>query len=320
MTKLRVFRYDPEKNGGKPWYQTWDLDITNGDTVLDVLHEVHYFRDPTLSFRRSCNSAICGSCGMRLNKQARLACNTQALDLAEEYGEVLVEPLGNLRPLKDLVVDMGPFWQSVLDVRPFLMHQGKEPEGLYPVTKTQMDLTRIARDCIFCGACLSDCTSREANPAFLGPAALAKAFKFTGDPRDDSTKSRLALYSEPNGIWDCDTCLYCNEVCPMGVKPMDAILMMREMALEQGMDRTRGARHALAFYDTVMKSGKVNEAMTAVKSLGRRFVTDGGTVGITVRSLLKGKAPKPFKRPIRGIQDIRKLQASLEQSRRRSRA
>ena len=318
MTKLRVFRYDPEKNGGKPWYQTWDLDITNGDTVLDVLHEVHYFRDPTLSFRRSCNSAICGSCGMRLNKQARLACNTQALDLAEEYGEVLVEPLGNLRPLKDLVVDMGPFWQSVLDVRPFLIHQGKEPEGLYPVTKAQMDLTRIARDCIFCGACLSDCTSREANPHFLGPAALAKAYRMADDPRDRATVERLTLYSKPNGIWDCDTCLFCDEVCPKGVKPMEAIMKLREMAIENGVTHNQGAKHALAFFRTIEKTGKLNEALTAVGSLGVGGMLKSGPLILKVG--YRGKNPHVRKPPMRGIRDVHTLMASVRDSKRKRKA
>ena len=319
MTKVRVRRYDPDR-GGKPYFQSYEMDTPKGRTVLDVLREIHHHKDATLSFRCSCNSAICGSCGMRINGQARLACNTQASAMVEEFGELTIEPLGNLKPVKDLVVDMGPFWGSVMAVRPFLQHKGKEPAGLYPVTKAQMDFTKIARDCIFCGSCLSDCTSREANPAFLGPAALAKAFKFAGDPRDDTTKDRLLNYSKENGIWDCDTCLYCNEVCPMGVKPMDAILHMREMAIGAGLVNTQGAKHALAFHDTVMEWGKVNEAVTAKNSLGIGGLATRNTVGILARGAMTGKRPAILKEKLAGMAAVHRLRRSVEgEKRRRSR-
>ena len=310
MPKVKIFRFDPAKDK-KPYLQVWDQEVPKGKTVLDILQDIHYFKDPTLAYRRSCNSAICGSCGMRINGQARLACNTQASAMVNEFGELRVEPLGNMKPIKDLVVDMGPFWKSVTDVRPFLQHKGKEPAGFYAVTKTQMDFTKIARDCIFCGSCLSDCTSREANPEYLGPAALAKAFKFAGDVRDDTTKSRLAAYSLPNGIWDCDTCLYCNEVCPMGVKPMDAILHMREMAIEHGLTETQGAKHAIAFYDTVMKVGKVNEAFTAVNTLGRKMIS-GNVLRIFLMGGLTGKRPTVFKHKLTGMHEVRKLKRLVE--------
>jgi succinate dehydrogenase / fumarate reductase iron-sulfur subunit len=144
------------------------------------------------------------------------------------------------------------------------------------------------------------------NPEYIGPAALAKAYRFVGDPRDGATRERLERYSEPNGIWDCDTCLYCNEVCPKGVKPLDAILRMREGAVAHGIVENVGARHALAFTETVLKAGKVNEATTAIRSLGiGTFLKPGaGNLTLTARSLLKGKAPKFRKRPISGKADV----------------
>ena len=317
MTKVRVRRYDPDR-GGKPYFQSYEMDTPKGRTVLDVLREIHHHKDATLSFRCSCNSAICGSCGMRINGQARLACNTQASAMVEEFGELTIEPLGNLKPVKDLVVDMGPFWGSVMAVRPFLQHKGKEPAGLYPVTKAQMDFTKIARDCIFCGSCVSDCTSLEANPQYLGPAALAKAFKFAGDPRDDTTKERLLNYSKAHGIWDCDTCLYCNEVCPMGVKPMDAILHMREMAIEAGLVHTQGAKHALAFYDTVMEYGKVNEAFTAVNSLGVKMVSRN-VARIFAGGAVTGKRPAVLKERLASMGQVDKLKRLVKESRRKHR-
>jgi len=140
----------------------------------------------------------------------------------------------------------------VYAIDPYL-RPGAEPHGPYVVPKKQMDPLKIAQDCIMCGSCLSECTSREANPEYLGPAALAKAYRFVADARDGAEQERLERYSEPNGIWDCDTCLYCNEVCPMHVKPMDAIMRMREKSIELGIP-SQGATHALAFYETIVKT------------------------------------------------------------------
>ncbi|TLZ52569.1 MAG: succinate dehydrogenase/fumarate reductase iron-sulfur subunit [Methanobacteriota archaeon] len=231
VTKIKVYRFDPEV-AKAAHYDEWDLDVKPGQTVLDLLHEVHYFHDPTLSFRRSCRSAICGSCAMNINGRTGLSCNTQAKPLLDRDGYLIVEPMKNMPVLKDLVADMGGFWKAVYDIDPYLRPGADPPKGPYVVPKHRMDLLKIAQDCIMCGSCLSECTSREANPEYLGPAALAKAYRFVADARDDASVERLKEYSQPNGIWDCDTCLYCNEVCPMGVKPMDAIMYMREKAIE----------------------------------------------------------------------------------------
>ena len=313
MATIKVYRYDPEE-GKKAHYDTWDIDVKPGETVLDLLHQIHYFQDPSLSFRRSCRSAICGSCAMNINGRTGLSCNTQAKPLVDRDGLLLVEPMKNMPVLKDLVADMGEFWKAVYDIQPYLQPTAQAPKGPYIVPKQRMDLLKIAQDCIMCGSCLSECTSREANPAYLGPAALAKAYRFVADARDAAASERLQSYSEPNGIWDCDTCLYCNEVCPMQVKPMDAIMRMREMAIEAGIP-SQGAKHALAFYETVMESGKLNEFKTANESLGL-----GGIVGqssIAAKVVLHGKAPEIRKKPIEGIEDVRKLAEIVQRKKRK---
>jgi len=176
---------------------------------------------------------------------------------------------------------------------------------------------KIVADCIFCASCVAECTVRSVNPEYLGPAALAKAYRFVGDPRDHATQERLALYSQPNGIWDCDTCLYCNDVCPKGVKPLDAILRMREAAIEHGLVDNLGARHALAFSETVMKSGKLNEARTAIRSIGLgQFLKPGsGNVQLAVKTAMKGKAPELRKKPIEGMDEVRVLVAAARRMR-----
>ncbi len=308
MATVKVYRFDPDSDD-EARYDTWDLDVKAGQTVLDLLHEIHYFRDPTLSFRRSCRSAICGSCGMSMNGRTGLSCNTQAAPLIDRDGSLIVEPMKNMPVLKDLVVDMGGFWKAVFDIQPYLRPARAQPKGPHVVPKKELEPLKIAQDCIMCGSCLSECTSREANPDFLGPAALAKAYRFALDPRDAATEERLRLYSEPNGIWDCDTCLYCNEVCPMHVKPMDAIMQMREKAIEMGI-RSQGAKHALAFYETILKSGKLNEFQTANKSLGLSgMISQGGVAAMVV---LRGKTPEIRKKPIKGIADVKKLHKLVE--------
>jgi succinate dehydrogenase / fumarate reductase iron-sulfur subunit len=245
---------------------------------------------------------------MRINGRARLACNTQASMLAARDGSLLIEPLKNLRIVKDLAVDMSGFWKSMRAVRPALIERKAEvPKTFYAIPGKEFRRVGIVQDCIMCSACLSDCTVREVNPDFLGPAALAKAFRFIGDPRDGATGSRLELYSQPNGIWDCDSCLMCNEVCPMGVKPLDAILQMRESALDHGLVQGPGPRHTLAFHDTVMRSGKVNEASTALRSLGMKMVTNPTNLSVAARALLRGKQPHLTDRRLRGRDQIQRL-------------
>ena len=313
MATVKVYRYDPEQ-GAKAHYDTWEFDVKPGQTVLDLLHEIHYFHDPTLSFRRSCRSAICGSCGMTLNGRTGLSCNTQAQPLIDRDGSLVVEPMKNMPVLKDLVVDMSGFWKDVYDIRPYLQPAPTAPKGPYVVPKQRMEPMKIAQDCIMCGSCLSECTSREANPDYLGPAALAKAFRFVADARDAATAERLRQYSEPNGIWDCDTCLYCNEVCPMHVKPMDAIMHMREMANDLGIE-SQGSKHAIAFYETILESGKLNEFKVAMKSLGL-----GGLAlqaGITAKVVLRGKQPEIRKKKIEGYADVKKLYKLVEERKKR---
>ncbi len=313
MVQFRVYRFDPERDG-EPWYDEREVEPKPGQTVLDVLREIRFGTDPTLAFRYSCRAAICGSCGMRINKRARLACNTQVRKLVDLYGYVLVEPLGNLPVIKDLVVDQGPFWKDVHAVQPYLQPSAA-PDDAYVIPKSEMDELRMVQDCIMCGCCLSDCTSREANPHYLGPAALAKAYRMAKDPRDRATVDRLALYSRPNGIWDCDTCLFCDEVCPKGVRPMEAIMRLREMAVDNGITNNQGARHALGFFKTVEKTGKLNEALLAVDSLG--LVGMAKSAPLVLKVGYRGKQPKIRKPPIRGIRDVHTLIDSVRAKRKK---
>lgn len=251
---LKVSRYDPQSDGDAR-YQTYSLDLPHDATVLDALIQAHGYIDGSLALRYSCRSSVCGSCAMRIDGQARLACKTKVVDLVRQEGqEVLVEPVGNMPTIKDLVADMESFWGKVRQVQPWLHPAGPEPEREYLVPHaTMLDLAGVM-NCIMCGACVSDCTVLEVDDKFIAPAALAKAYRFVGDPRDQADGDRLRALTEYGGVWDCTRCNMCVEVCPKGVAPMDRILALRRKAIEEGLQDHIAARHVAEFEEQQRKA------------------------------------------------------------------
>ena len=266
---LKVRRYDPER-GGAVRYQQYSLEMAQNSTVLDALIQVREYEDATLALRCSCRSAICGSCAMRIDHQARLACKTKVIDLVNKEGqEITVEPMGNMPVVKDLVTDMEVHWSRVRQVEPWLQPVGPLPEREYLVSNEAMLDLSHTMNCIHCGACVSDCPVLEIDKNFIAPAALAKAYRFVGDPRDGMQKERLqALSKVAGGIWDCTRCNMCVEVCPKGVAPMDRILQLREMAIEAGIKNNAGARHTGIFTKSVEDGGILNEVWMVPGSVG----------------------------------------------------
>jgi len=166
-----------------------------------------------------------------------------------------------------------------------------------------------------CGACVAACTVHEVDQGFLGPAALAKAYRFVADPREDSTArtARLEALQAPTGMWDCTRCNFCVEVCPKDVKPMEAIIRLRRAAIQAGLTDTGGARHVVGFRDLIARFGRLNEALMPLKVVGpslRRFLH---VLPLGIRMLLKGKVPNPLHPPMAGVQHVRAL---LERTRR----
>ena len=190
QAKIRVRRYDPESSE-QPHLQEYDVDVPEHFSVLDALVKVREEIDPSLALRCSCRAAICGSCAMRVNDRARLACNTRLTSVVDEGGEVRVEPMGNQRVVKDLVIDLQLFWGKVRAVEPYLQPD-REPEEEFIASNESMLNLLTPMGCIMCGACVSDCTALEVDQNFLGPAALAKSYRFVADPRDDQGKQRLS--------------------------------------------------------------------------------------------------------------------------------
>jgi succinate dehydrogenase / fumarate reductase, iron-sulfur subunit len=187
----------------------------------------------------------------------------------ETVSPIVIEPMGNMPVIKDLITDMeSTHWTKIRRVTPWLLPHGEPPEREYVVEPESMiDITQ-SMACIQCGACVSSCLSMEADPDFIGPAALAKAYRFVGDPRDAETRERLHdLAEDPHGIYDCTHCFSCIDACPKGVAPMDQIMRLRRKAGEEGIeDPNSGHAHELAFVKIIEKKGTLDEAMLVQES------------------------------------------------------
>ena len=305
---LKVKRFNPEAESKEPYYQEYNLEVEDYVTVLDALIKVREEVDGSLALRCSCRAAICGSCSMRVNGHAKLACKTKISDVAPNDHNVTVEPMGNLPVVKDLVSDMKPFWDRVRAVQPWLQPKGPEPEEEYIAPGEDMLHLTGVMSCIMCGACSSDCTVLEVDRNFLGPAALAKAYRFVGDPRDDADKERLGKYSEYGGIWDCTRCMECVQVCPKGVAPMDRIMVLRDKAMEAGFTNNNGARHTKGFSDLVKHSGRLDELQLPMRTFSMFDIQAMiGMIPVGLRAFRRGKMPSPFHKAIPGAENVRRI-------------
>ena len=220
-------------------------------------------------------------------------------------------PLRHLPVLKDLSVDMESFWGKVRAIEPWLREESR-PAAAVPAGAARFHHVDA---CIMCGACVAACTVHEVDKSFLGPAALAKAYRFVADPRESghARDARLATLQGPTGMWDCTRCNFCVEVCPKDVQPMEAIIRLRRASIEAGHDETGGARHIVGFTDLIARFGRLNEALMPLKVIGvslRKFLH---ILPLGIRMLLKGKVPNPLQSSMDGPERVRVL---LERDRR----
>ena len=214
---LRLRRFDPE-SGEPPYWDEHTIELEPHRSVLEGILQARGRFDGSIGIRCSCRAAICGSCGVRINGQPGLACHThldEALARSDD-NVITVEPMGNMPVIKDLIVDMDAVhWKKMRRITPWLLPEGDPPEREYIVPMDSMiDITQTMA-CIQCGACVSDCLAMEVDPEFTGPAALAKAYRFVGDPRDAEHKERLTYLAEdPHGLYTCTHCFKCVDACP----------------------------------------------------------------------------------------------------------
>jgi succinate dehydrogenase / fumarate reductase iron-sulfur subunit len=232
QTHLKVYRYHPEKDL-KPYFAIYVLEVDPNDRVLDVLEQVRDRFDSTLAYRRSCAHAICGSCAMRINGQNRLACKVLIKDL--NTTKITLKPLLGLKVIRDLVVDMDPFFENYRSVLPFLINDEDLPvdgkERLQsPVERERFDDTT---KCILCAACTTACPPFWANQQYVGPAALVNAHRFVYDSRDRGALQRLERLNLHTGVWRCRTAFNCTEACPREIQITRAIAELKR-ALQSG--------------------------------------------------------------------------------------
>jgi len=312
---LKIERWNPETEEGG--LHEFTVEAPETATLLDVLDVVKDEVDGSVTYRKSCRMAVCGSCGMRMDGGAVLACKTPMAPIAREGRVPVISPMGNLPVIKDLVVDMEPFWAKFRAVKPWLEEDDHPPVKEWRVQQEELDRIMKEALCIQCGCCVSECNSMEADPEFLGPAALAKGAKFVGDVRDRDRKGRLELYNGPHGVWDCTRCYFCNERCPKGVDPRDAIAKIGAEIYSEGMLSDKGARHAQVFDVSTRATGYLLETALVpytdpLKAMDVKFA---------MQMARAGKVPNPL-RPHRAkkLDEVRKLHKVLKTQEKDARA
>jgi succinate dehydrogenase / fumarate reductase iron-sulfur subunit len=302
---LKIQRYDPDTEQGR--LQEFTVDAPETATLLDVLDVVKDTVDGSVTYRKSCRMAVCGSCGMRMDGAAVLACKAPMAPLAESGHVPVISPMGNLPVIKDLVVDIDPFWAKFKAVKPWLGDDRPPVKVARPAGGARPDHEGGALHPVRC--CVSECNSMESDPDFLGPAALAKAQRFVGDVRDRDRSERLRTLNGPHGVWDCTRCYFCQERCPKGVDPRDAIAKLGAEIYSEGMLSDKGARHAQVFDMSTRHTGYLLETALVpytdpLKALDVKFAM----------SLARaGKVPNPLK-PHRAkkLGEVRKLHKLLK--------
>jgi len=228
-----IFRFDPDVDP-KPHYAEYTIEVEPTDKILDCLNKIRSEHDSTLAFRASCAHGICGSDAMVINGRIALACQKLIRDF-KTGNNFVIEPLPLFRVLKDLIVDLDPFFEMHRRVRPFLINQEEVPEKERQQSPDQQKVIDPALRCILCASCTAACPISRVNPEYVGPAALLRAFRYVYDDRDTDTVARLAELNTEDGAWGCKTMWWCTEVCPKGIPVTRCIGQIKRAIKEHGL-------------------------------------------------------------------------------------
>ncbi len=226
---LKILRFNSEIDE-KPQYQSYKVEVEPTDRLLDALTHIKRFQDGTLAFRKSCAHGVCGSDAMRINGKDALACKTLVQDVVETEGAtVVIEPLRYFPVQRDLIVDQAMFFEKYKSIKPYLIND----EPVLEKERLQSQEERMVFDdttnCILCSACFSACPVLEENPDFLGPAAIAQAYRFLADSRDKGFEARLSSLDSPDGVWPCQNHFQCTQACPRWIKITKRINQTKKM-------------------------------------------------------------------------------------------
>jgi len=218
---VKILRYNPEVSEESRW-ESYQVTAEPTDRVLDALHKVKWDLDGSLTFRRSCAHGVCGSDAMRINGKNRLACKTLLKDVNPSQ-PITVEPIKGLPVLKDLVVDMEPFFAAYRSVMPFLVTSGNEPTRERIQSQADRERFDDTTKCILCAACTTSCPVYWSDGQYFGPQAIVGAHRFIFDSRDEGGDQRLEILNDREGVWRCRTTFNCTEACPRGIEVTKAI-------------------------------------------------------------------------------------------------
>jgi succinate dehydrogenase / fumarate reductase iron-sulfur subunit len=229
VTTVRIQRFNPDVDR-KPYVEDFQLDPDQDTTILDALQTIKSDQDGSVTFRRSCRHAICGSCAMNVNGRNILVCKTPLGSVLNKKRTMTIKPLPYLPIIKDLVVDRSSFWEQYKRVKPWLLPPENVPEKEYRVSPDEVEALDKAETCIMCGACYSACQVIGMNKQYIGPHALLKAFLRVLDPRDAAPDERLADLAGDDGVFRCHTIFNCIDACPKDLDPTQAIETLRKLA------------------------------------------------------------------------------------------
>jgi succinate dehydrogenase / fumarate reductase iron-sulfur subunit len=307
---LDIFRYDEAANKD-PHRDRVAIDFPETSTVLDALEHAKAEVDGSISFRRSCRSAICGSCSMNINGVTGLACKTPLSTVLREDGSVKIDPMPNFEPMRDLVVHMDPFWDKYSRLKPYLQTADRDEEHERERRVSPEDMKKLVEvaNCVMCATCYALCPVVSVDPSFAGPAAIAYAYRFIEDVRDNKRKERTAQISD-DYLWLCAHCYACS-YCPKHVNPHDRIVDTKRASLEEGQGGA-GPRHALVVAKTIKQTGMLHEQEVIVGTVGR-FNIKGlmKIIPFGLRLASRGKIPPLFIKPVPKVDEIRTVFETL---------
>lgn len=330
-----IFKIVRQTTHTLPTVQEYQLEIEADTTILDCLNQIKWEQDGTLAFRKNCRNTICGSCSMRINGRSALACKENVSSEMARFAAannnnpdtsgftlegipiMTLAPMGNMPVIKDLVVNMDSFWDNLKAVDPYVSTAARQiPEREFLQTPEERSRLSQVGNCILCGACYSECNAREVNSEFVGPHALAKAYRMVADSRDQITEQRLAEYNHgTEGVWGCTRCYYCNVVCPMEVAPMDQISKIKSAILDQQETQLSvSIRHRKTLVELVKQGGWVDERQFGLRVVGNSFRDLRGLLSLAplgLRMMATGKFPLSFAAS-EGTAQVRSLIESIQ--------
>jgi succinate dehydrogenase / fumarate reductase iron-sulfur subunit len=304
---LDLFRYD-EAVDDEPRRERVDIEFPETQTVLDALEFAKAEVDGSISFRRSCRSAICGSCSMNINGVTGLACKTPLSTVLRDDNSVRIDPMPNFEPMKDMVVHMDPFWDKYSRLKPYLQPADKDSDHDRERRVSPEDMKKLVAvaNCVMCATCYALCPVVSVDPAFAGPAAIAYAYRFIEDTRDAHQSERVAQINE-DYLWLCAHCYACS-YCPKHVDPQDRIIDTKRRSIQIGLTDGPGPRHALVVAKTIKQTGMLAENEVIAGTVGR-FNVRGllKIMPLGLRMASKGKIPPLFMHPVEKIDEIRTI-------------